>query len=258
MKKISLLFMALIIFAWSLLSGFTLPEHTGNYANDFAGVLSEQTEQYINETAKKLKDETKAEVAVATVTSLDGADIETYSIQLARKWGIGDSNKNNGILILLAIEDRKVRIEVGNGLEGAINDGKAGRMLRQYANPYFSDDKWNEGITNLYAAVIKEVYNEYGIEYEDSVISGLVESESTEIPGGIGLVIAIIIFTIVSPVISFLIRRRRRRMYGYDYDIFNDRDRGFFGGGFGSSGSSGGGFSFGGGSFSGGGASSSF
>lgn len=75
-------------------------------------------------------------MVVVTVQSLGGRDIESYSIGLAREWGIGDKDDDSGVLLLLSTGDRQVRIEVGKGLEGSLTDGKSGRILDSYAVPY--------------------------------------------------------------------------------------------------------------------------
>lgn len=255
MKKVSLLFMTFIIFAWSILSGFTVPENPQDYANDFAGILSGQTKQYVNQAARKVKELTSAEIAVVTIDSLDGEDIETYSLQLARQWQIGDASKNNGILFLVSTGDRKTYIQVGDGLEGALNDAKVGRIIDKYAIPYFKEDNWDEGIVNVVAAISKEIYNEYNVDYDDETISNLEPLGSTSV--NIWEIVVFVVFAIVISLGSVFTRRRRRRN-GFD-PFDDDENRGLFwgfGGGSGSSGS--GGFSFGGGSFSGGGAGRSF
>src|SRR5699024_7310000 len=84
-----------------------------------------------------------------------------------REWGIGNREKNNGVLILLAVEDRKSRIEVGYGLEGALPDSKTGWIQDEYMLPYFSEDDYSTGILEGYKAILLEIYNEYGIEPDD-------------------------------------------------------------------------------------------
>ena len=84
-----------------------------------------------------------------------------YSTNLFRQFGIGDKEKNNGLLILIALEERKSRIEVGYGLEGVLPDGKTGRIQDEYMIPYFKDNNFDEGILNGYKALFKEVANEY-------------------------------------------------------------------------------------------------
>lgn len=139
------------------------------YVNDSAGVLDYSLKNYIISTNKSLYSQTGAQIVVVTVNSLDGDTIEGYANKLFRQYGIGDSKKNNGVLILLSIQDRKCRIEVGYGLEGALTDGKTGRIQDDYMVPYFKNDNWQDGIKNGYNAVLQEVKNEYNVTVDGSV-----------------------------------------------------------------------------------------
>ena len=139
------------------------------YVNDSAGVLDNSLKNYIISTNKSLYSQTGAQIVVVTVNSLDGDAIEDYANKLFRQYGIGDSKKNNGVLILLSIQDRKCRIEVGYGLEGTLTDGKTGRIQDDYMVPYFKNDNWQDGIKNGYNAVLQEVKNEYNVTVDGSV-----------------------------------------------------------------------------------------
>ena len=140
------------------------------YINDYAKVLSEEQEDLVYDSSKSLYNESTAQIAVLIVESLDGADIKEYANDVFRKWGIGTKDKNNGVLILLATEDRKIRIEVGYGLEGALTDTRCGQLLDNVAIPYLKEDKFDEGILHLYYAVLNEVRDEYELsKVEDPI-----------------------------------------------------------------------------------------
>ncbi len=140
-------------------------DHTEEfYVNDFAGVLTSGQEQGIVSSAKSLHKETEAQVVVLTVESLEGKSIEEYAIEVAREWGIGDKEKNNGVLILLSTGDREIRVEVGLGLEGCLPDGKTGRLIDTYAIPYYSENDFANGTEQLYYAVLNVVREEYALE----------------------------------------------------------------------------------------------
>ena len=139
------------------------------YVNDSAGVLDNSLKNYIISTNKSLYSQTGAQIVVVTVNSLGGDTIEDYANKLFRQYGIGDSKKNNGVLILLSIQDRKCRIEVGYGLEGTLTDGKTGRIQDDYMVPYFKNNNWQDGIKNGYNAVLEEVKNEYNVTINGSV-----------------------------------------------------------------------------------------
>ena len=97
------------------------------YVNDNAGVLTRETKQYIMDTNVELQKKTGAQIVVVTVKSLNGMSIEDYAYQLFNSWGIGDKNKDNGLLLLCSYGDREFRVEVGYGLEGKLPDGKTDR-----------------------------------------------------------------------------------------------------------------------------------
>lgn len=145
------------------------------YVYDGAQVLSDETEQYIQKTSQELENKTGAQIVVVTVSSLEGQSLEEYATELFRQWGIGDAEKNNGVLLLCAVEDRQFRVEVGYGLEGDLPDGKTGRMQDEYIIPLLREDQFDAGIKNGYNAflqVVAEVYDvsitgETAVSYED-------------------------------------------------------------------------------------------
>lgn len=133
------------------------------YVYDEAGVISESTRQTILTLSTELQYKTKAQIVVVVVNSLGGLDIETKALTILRTWGIGDQNLDNGVLILLAIDDRQSRIEVGYGLEGALNDAKTGRIQDNYMLPYYNAGDIDAGIRNGYLAILQEVSKEYDV-----------------------------------------------------------------------------------------------
>jgi uncharacterized protein len=118
------------------------------YVNDQADVISAEHEAYYVSQSAALEKATGAQIVVATVSSLEGKDIESYATELFRSWGIGDKEKNNGLLILLAPNERKIRVEVGYGLEGKINDAKAGRFIDDYAKDDLKNNDFDVGSTS--------------------------------------------------------------------------------------------------------------
>lgn len=134
------------------------------YVVDQAGVIKEDAKKQILALGRDLNAKTKAQVVVVTVKSFDGLDPAEYANQLFRSWGIGDRKQNNGILFLVAVNDRKMRLEIGSGLEGRIPDMTAGRILDDYAKPYFAKGDYNSGVLNTYKVLISETAAEYGAE----------------------------------------------------------------------------------------------
>ena len=181
------------------------------YINDYADILSQDTEDYIYEHSVALFEATTAQIVVVTVPNLEGRDLESYSIDLARSFNIGNSEKDNGLLILLSIEERKSRIEVGSGLEGDLNDAKTGRIQDEYMIPYYKNDNFDEGMLNGYKAFYKEVSAIYN--YETDVDPTAVEADDTE--SDLDNIVNEDAFTglmsigVFAPIIVSLFRRRK-------------------------------------------------
>jgi uncharacterized protein len=266
--KLSVLFLSIIIFAstWGcLVFAQSVPAKpaANTVVFDYASIVDKSDIQEMQKVGKTIEDKTKAQIVAVTVKDLSGMEIEDYAVKLFREWGIGDKAKNNGVLILVNEESLRknqrgrIRIEVGYGLEGAINDGKAGAILDDYAMTAFDDRDFSKGIKDTFMAVASEVAKEYDLDLEKEGLSGLQNysvGEGSEIPLWIMIVIILIVF--------LLIRRGFKKGGNY-----RGRGGGFsggfggfggFSGGSGRSGGFGGGFSgggFGGGRSGGGGAS---
>jgi uncharacterized protein len=116
------------------------------YVSDNAEVISAPVRQAINGTLRSLETDTTVEVAVVTVQSLDGMTVEDYANQLFKEWGIGKKGADNGVLVLVAPSERKVRLEVGYGLEPILPDGLAGEVIRTRFTPAFKDGDYSGGI----------------------------------------------------------------------------------------------------------------
>lgn len=245
---ILLIILLLVFQATGIQAASNIPTQTREfYVNDFAGILNDDTEQFIIQNSTSLADVSEAQIVVATIESLDGDSIEDYANRMFREYGIGDEDENNGVLLLLSVEDREVRIEVGYGLEGAINDAKAGRIIREIGKPYLSDDNWDDGIKAMYGAILKEVYAEYDLaEPEDVKEMQRVNDVEEKDDVNWSSFIFIIIFLVIV-LSNFRNGGGRGRRGGGFY--------GGFGGGFGGDGFGGGGFGGGGGASGGGGSS---
>jgi uncharacterized protein len=128
-----------------LLSAQEIPKPIG-WVNDFAGVIDSDVQARINSLAQEVKDKTGNELAVVTVKDMGGLIIEEYAPKLFSSWSIGEKEKDNGGLILLALHERKVRIEVGYGLEGLFTDARCGEILDQYVVPELKQGNYGEGL----------------------------------------------------------------------------------------------------------------
>lgn len=141
------------------------------YINDYANILSEETKNYILNKSVALEKETTAQIVVVTVPNLEDKSLEEYATELFRKFGIGDKEKNNGLLLLLALEERQFRVEVGYGLEGVLPDGLTGRYQDEYIIPYLKENNWDEGIKNGYNAFYKKVAESYNLDASDIAVT---------------------------------------------------------------------------------------
>lgn len=142
----------------------TIPEPVGDiYVQDFENILSAQQVQEIRALGHTLEDQTRAQIAILTVPSLEGYSIETYALEALRSYKLGDAELNNGVLLLLSMGESQVRIEVGYGLEGALPDGKTGRILDQVTIPYLQNGQPDTALLETYRLLASEVAQEYGI-----------------------------------------------------------------------------------------------
>lgn len=242
---------AVLVFVCILTGAAQIPNPTNEFfVNDFADVISASDEAEIMQSAVALYKATKAQVVVVTVNSLEGEDVNSYALNLGEKWGVGEKETDTGVVLLLSVSDREVTIQVGYGLEGAINDAKAGRMLDNYAVPYFKNNDFSVGLKSVHKAIISEVYNEFGLEenVDDDYLLPEDEEEMT--------LLDLVYFIAVLAVVIFVLIKNPGLLYFFALTSRHSRYSG--GGGFGGGFGSGGGFSGGGGSFGGGGSSRGF
>lgn len=122
-----------------------LPQPQGR-VNDFAGVIDSATRAELTRLVQDVETRTSAEIAVVTVGSLDGMTIEEYAVKLFAAWGIGKKARDNGVLVLVAPTERRMRIEVGYGLEPILPDALAGRIIREACLPAFRNNQYALGI----------------------------------------------------------------------------------------------------------------
>ncbi|HSA07690.1 MAG TPA: TPM domain-containing protein [Candidatus Gastranaerophilales bacterium] len=155
-----------IIFVFILVTpvfaGFKIPQAVG-YVNDFANVIADTEEAKLNSIILELKQKTQAEVVVVTLGSLEGYPVEDVSLEIGRQWKVGQKGKDNGVIILVAPNDREMRIETGYGVEGAIPDAKAGRIRDEYMIPNFKTGNYGMGILLGAAAIVDAIAVDSGV-----------------------------------------------------------------------------------------------
>ena len=247
-------FFAIALLVFALFCAFpnsafaqTFPEKPSppRLVNDFAKIYSPQENSLLEAKLVTYEKETSTQIAVVTITSLNGYPIDDYTIKLANHWQIGQKGKNNGLLVLIAKDDHKVFIASGYGLEGALNDGKIGTIIRTKIIPQFKNGNYYAGTNDGIEAMISAAAGEFVNEGEDNLSQH--DAEFFAKVFGFILVFLIILFA--------MWRSRNSPNNYYNDGIFYGSGGRSSGRGNGGSGGFGG---FGGGGFGGGGAGGSW
>ncbi len=255
------LFFLLLIFIALGAFADDVPGYSG-YVNDYAILITEKDKASMESVAKEVEEKTGAQIAVLTVKSMSPyTSIDEFGMAVAEKWKVGEKDKDTGIIIILAMEERKVRIEVGYGLEGIINDAKADRIIDNTMMPYFRGGDFSAGLRRGVFKIADIIGTELNVELDEQI--KMQDNTFTE------RLCMLIFFIIFVSIFLMMIRRMKnakrtgRRYYGSSFGAmypgyghgrgsfggFSSRGCGGFGGGFGG---------FGGGGFGGGGASRGF
>ena len=242
-------YIVLISHSWA---AEVIPPKPNGYFNDYAGVVSKEAASRFNEQLAQFERETSDQVVVAVFPKLQSdSDIADYTQRVAQAWGVGQKERRNGVVLFVFIQDRKMFIQVGYGLEGALPDATAFDITERHIKPLFRAGNYEAGLATGIDLICKAIRGEYKG-------SGKTVAESKG-SGGVFSLLPLIIFIIVLVIIS----RVTRKLGGYGYSsrrggpVFIPSGGGWSSGG---SGSGGGfsGFGGGGGSFGGGGAGSSW
>lgn len=152
---------------------------TDIYVQDYLYLLDAETKAELLAVGYELDQKTTAQLVVVTVNSLHDLTIEDYALELFRTWGIGHQTKNNGVLLLIAPNERQSRIEVGYGLEGALPDGKTGRIQDEYLLPKFQEGDFSGGIADCYLTLARVIAEEYQIQLSGNTYSPSASVEHT-------------------------------------------------------------------------------
>ncbi len=259
MKKRLTAFVLLFSLLISSLAAREVPVLKGR-VNDGAGVFSASELRALEQKLASLEASGAAQMAVLTVKSLEGDSLEEFSIRTVEKWKLGEGQKDNGVLLLLAVEERQLRLEVGYGLEGVLTDAKSGYIIRDIIIPYFSKGDFASGMAAGIEAVASVAGGDTSLVPASPASTSRRNSSRRSAPLNVLVILFIIFFN------SFGRMGRRRGGGLFSLLMLNSllsgsRHRsgwssgGFGGGGFSSGGFGGGGFGGGGGDFGGGGAS---
>ncbi|MBV8476365.1 MAG: TPM domain-containing protein [Acidobacteria bacterium] len=167
------------------------------YVNDFAQVLSADATTYLEHLCTETDQKAKAQVAVVTIHSLEGSDIESYAVDLYKSWGIGSKASNRGVLILLATGDHRYRIEVGYGLEPILTDGKVGSFGRE-AVPLLKQGDYSAAVTLLTQRVTDTIAADASVSLTSQAPRSPPSSASgSTIPFGLIVLVGIVLFLLL-------------------------------------------------------------
>ena len=246
--RVTALLCPLLLIAAFPLSALDVPPLTERVV-DNATLLNASETEALTSLLESLEEATGAQIAVLTVATLAGDSLESFGIRVADTWKLGQKDEDNGAILIVALAERKIRIEVGYGLEDKLTDMKCGLIIRNVIAPHFQNGDYGEGIT-------AGVKNMVGIVADDAdLVSKRVTNEA--VPTDVIPIVAFIVFFLINVLFAMISARHNRRYPSsriYRSAFGNDFFSSSSGGGFSSGGSSGG-FSGGGGGFGGGGAS---
>jgi len=192
MKKTILIGMLILLFIPLALAESPKDIKLDQFVEDYANVLDDNQELEINDLLKSFQETGTAEFAVVTINSLDGQDIESFAFELANGV-LGDKEKNNGLLLLIATKDEQYRIEVGRGIEPVLNDAKVGRIARNFLVPNLENGSYYNGILSTVSEINKVFGND--ASYSDLDDEQINEEEASH--SYIFYIIIIIIFIIL-------------------------------------------------------------
>lgn len=174
-KRAVLFFLIAILFSPFVAHAYSNPGAPIGFVNDFANVLAVDQKAALEAKLKSFSDTTSNEIAIAIVNTLGGDTIENFAVKLFEDWKIGKDKKDNGVLLLVAMEEREVRIEVGYGLEGALTDGISSSIIRNTIVPNFKIGDYYAGIDQGADRIIEATKGEYVADEEgdSDFISGI-------------------------------------------------------------------------------------
>lgn len=179
------------------------------YVNDYANIIDDSVEQELNTKLYNYFASTTHQIVVVTVNNMDGDYIENYSIKLAEKIKAGSEKNDNGVIFLVSKDDKKLRIEVGYGLEGVLTDAKSANIIRNIITPEFKNENYTQGIKNGTEEIIKITSDEnYSKSLEGKEVNNLFFKFLNKTPFEVFVLIFLFGFTILQWIISVLARTK--------------------------------------------------
>lgn len=217
MRKKFFLFLSGLFLVCSFCSGafaLDIPPRPDDYVTDRADLLSPETEARLETLLRSYEQKTTNQILIATFPSLEGENLEDFSIRLAETWKPGQKGRDNGVIFLVFKDDHKARIEVGYGLEGALPDALAGQILQQRVLPYFRADDYEKGIVKGVEGIILATQGEY--ETDRAMPSG-----DHGIPAGARPQTDVfLVFTLMAAAVIFVFDLFRYWRYRHDHRLY--------------------------------------
>lgn len=187
-----------LLISLSAVAQKAVPELWNTRVHDDAQALKQETIDKLEKRLEAYEDSTSNQIAVLIISSLDGETIEEYSLRVAEKWKLGQKDKDNGVLLLVAVDDHKMRIEVGTGLEGVLTDALSSRIIRNEMAPNFRRADFDSGVTAGIDGIIAAIGGEYSAN-DTSEITEL--SLTARILIGLGIYVFLGIFAFFGLII---------------------------------------------------------
>lgn len=187
------------VLSFSLFAQKAVPELWNLRVHDEAHVLKQETIDQLEKQLAHYEDSTSNQIAILIINSLEDESLEDYSLRVAEKWKLGQKDKDNGVLLLIAVDDHKMRIEVGEGLEGVLTDALSNRIIRNEMAPAFRRADFDEGVTNAIGGITDAIGGEYSATDSDEIAE---LSTSARILIGLGIYVFLGIFAFFALIIT--------------------------------------------------------
>ncbi|MEO6487378.1 MAG: TPM domain-containing protein [Thermoanaerobaculia bacterium] len=255
MNRVGFVLLLLALFAVPAASALDCPPAPTRWYTDAAGLADSSQVAVLDQKLAAFEQETGHQFLIYSLPSIENDAIEDFTVRCAQRWGVGQKKFDNGLIIFVFLKEKKIRVEVGYGLEGAVTDAYSSRVIREVIAPYFQRGDWAGGLNAGAEALMQRIR---GNEPNVKPLSPVVTDGSGGADTG-SVVFMILVFVFIFFIVPSLMRRRGGAGGGcggcfWPMMFLGGSGRTFGGGGFGGGGGGFGGFSGGGGGFGGGGA----
>ena len=192
------------LFFFTVMAAASTPEPPAmprDYVVDLAGIVRSDAKASLNAYLRELEQKTSAQVLVLTVKSLDGENLGTFALNTKERWKLGQKGKDNGVLFVISLNDRKYRFEIGYGLESILPDSLVGSIGRKHLVPFFRQGDYSTGISNATLEVIQTIAAHEGVRITGLPEAGRPQSDTTVRPIGKLQKIVMLIFIVIAAIL---------------------------------------------------------